>query len=347
MAPPPLPTWTPPTPTAYQRFRRDPPYFMAQWLHSRRPPPRPPPRNVPVHDNDTNNDNNKIIIINDHLDPLTVVCLSDTHNTRPPVPDGDLLLHAGDLTEGGSFQELQDQLDWLSSLPHAHKVLIAGNHDRLLDADFVARFPDKICEEPGASGADLDWHGMTYLDHASTTVRFANGRTLRIFGSPRTPLCGTFAFQYPPIRDVWAGAVPPGTDVLLTHGPPRGYLDLDGKGCPHLLREMARTRPALVVFGHIHAGHGVREVSYRGLERGYQRAMAGEGSWAVVLAMMFWLLVSWVRALVAVALLPFGASSSSRKQRTNTAATATTTMVNAAVGGRNDRQQYPATVLQI
>ncbi|KAG5917596.1 hypothetical protein E4U42_007184 [Claviceps africana] len=318
MAPSPLPTWTPPTPTRLQRFRQNPSCFIAQWLYS--PRPRPSPTSTPVHD---------------AADPqaLTVVCVSDTHNTRPAVPDGHLLLHAGDLTNGGSFQELQDQLDWLSSLPHPHKVVIAGNHDRLLDADFIARFPDKICETKGASRADLNWHDLHYLCHASKTLRFANGRSLRIFGSPQMPLCGTFAFQYPPIRDVWAGAVPPDTDILLTHGPPRAYLDMNGKGCPHLLREIAKKRPPLVVFGHIHAGHGIQEVAYHGLEGGYQRVMADEGNWAVVLAMFFWLLVSWSSTLVPEALLP------SRKPRGR--------MVNAAIGGATDQRQYPATVVQI
>ncbi|KAG5986233.1 hypothetical protein E4U54_005535 [Claviceps lovelessii] len=322
MAAHPLPTWTPPTPTRLQRFRQNPPAFIATWLYSCRPRPPPPS------------------ILDVAADPqaITVVCVSDTHNTRPSVPDGDLLLHAGDLTNGGSFRELQDQLDWLSSLPHPHKVVIAGNHDRLLDQDFLDRFPDKMCETEGASRADLDWHDMHYLCHASKTLRFANGRRLTIFGCPQTPLCGTFAFQYPPIRDVWADAVPPDTDILLTHGPPRAYLDMNGKGCPHLLREISKKRPPLVVFGHIHAGHGIQEVAYGGLEGAYQRIMADEGNWAVVLGMVFWLLLSWSKTLVPSALLSSRAEKNGKLRGR---------MVNAAMGGCNDQKQYPATVIQM
>ena len=59
-------------------------------------------------------------------DPITIICVSDTHNHQPTLPKGDLLLHAGDLTEKGTFQELQDQIDWLHEQPHKHKIVIAG-----------------------------------------------------------------------------------------------------------------------------------------------------------------------------------------------------------------------------
>lgn len=38
-------------------------------------------------------------------------------HTRPPIsiPPGDILLHAGDLTNYGTFDELQAQLMWLTS----------------------------------------------------------------------------------------------------------------------------------------------------------------------------------------------------------------------------------------
>ena len=59
--------------------------------------------------------------------PVRTVCVSDTHNLQPEVPDGDVLLHAGDLTNRGTFDELQEQLDWLDKQPHRFKVVIAGN----------------------------------------------------------------------------------------------------------------------------------------------------------------------------------------------------------------------------
>lgn len=38
-----------------------------------------------------------------HLNQIKVICISDTHGNQPPIPPGDLLVHAGDLTEVGTF----------------------------------------------------------------------------------------------------------------------------------------------------------------------------------------------------------------------------------------------------
>ncbi|KAI9652655.1 MAG: hypothetical protein M1831_006642 [Alyxoria varia] len=96
--------------------------------------------------------------------PVTVVCISDTHNTQPPVPAGDILLHAGDLTERGSFSELQAQISWLAAQPHRHKVAIAGNHDVLLDEQFMAEHPACGYESnAGRTAADLVWGDVMYL----------------------------------------------------------------------------------------------------------------------------------------------------------------------------------------
>lgn len=75
-------------------------------------------------------------------DPITIVCVSDTHGTQPPLPPGDVLLHAGDLSVWGSLAEIQEQLNWLDAQPHAQKVLIAGNHDLLFDTDFQRAHPE-------------------------------------------------------------------------------------------------------------------------------------------------------------------------------------------------------------
>jgi 3',5'-cyclic AMP phosphodiesterase CpdA len=62
---------------------------------------------------------------------LRIVVISDTHglHERIAVPDGDVLVHAGDLTARGRREELEAFNDWLGHLPHRHKLIIAGNHD--------------------------------------------------------------------------------------------------------------------------------------------------------------------------------------------------------------------------
>lgn len=70
---------------------------------------------------------------------LRVVVISDTHNDtnqlRFSVPDGDILIHCGDFTERRDWIGLEEKLpetvsqfnDFMSSLPHKHKIVVAGN----------------------------------------------------------------------------------------------------------------------------------------------------------------------------------------------------------------------------
>ena len=241
-------------------------------LHRPSPPPPPPKR------------------------PLTVVCVSDTDGTRPYIPPGDLLLHAGDLSKWGTFSEIQAQLTWLSEQSHKYKVVVAGNHDLFLDPGFKERHPerwnqavraasdDKHPEYLGHSATNLDWRDLIYLQNSSVTLSFPGERSLRIYGSPLTPQYGLSAFQYPPSENIWTEKVPLNTDIILTHGPPRGHLDGWRKsGCAFLAQEVVRVRPRLVVFGHIHVGYGTEERVYDRVGKAHERLFgqrAGKGNLA-------------------------------------------------------------------
>ena len=63
--------------------------------------------------------------------PIKIVIISDTHNCHNAlnIPDGDILIHAGDMTEYGTRAEIQEFDEWLGTLPHRHKLVIAGNHE--------------------------------------------------------------------------------------------------------------------------------------------------------------------------------------------------------------------------
>ena len=252
------------------------------------------------------------------------------------MPNGDVLLHAGDLTVHGSFAELQARLDWLKTLPNRYKVVIAGNHDLLLDPEFVNRFPDRIYEGEGTSRSDLDWGDIIYLHNTAAQLAFpGSGRSLTVYGSPQTEQFGTWAFQYPPIRRVWPDSIPEGVDILLVHGPPRGHLDEGGKGCPQLLREVRRVQPRLVVFGHIHDGHGREDIVYDAVEAMYDAVMARDKGLVAAIAMALSLLWAWAwRGLMLGR--PTGGSL------------ARTTLVNAAmVPGRSSEREHEAIVVEL
>lgn len=250
--------------------------------------------------------------------PIRVVCISDTHNKRPEIPLGDLLIHAGDLTENGSFEEVQAELSWLSSQPHRYKILIAGNHDVLLDTEFLEKHPRRRYGQTQTS-EDLDFGSVIYLEDSTVTLTFPTdtethqqthdttrkfeprSRNLTIFGSPWTPQYGVSAFQYPPGEPPdWESAMErtpdPKPDIMVTHGPAQFHLDTQSfrsAGCPYLAEEVARVRPRLVVFGHIHVGYGREDVVLDRVQRAYEEVMAGWAGWEMVIWMA--VLAAWAR----------------------------------------------------
>lgn len=179
------------------------------------------------------------------MKPVRLVCMADTHGQhhRLAVPDGDVLIHAGDLTPRGTRPQLEEVAGWLRSLPHRHKVVIAGNHDFLLE------------EKPAEARALFE--GLTYLKDEALEVE-----GLRLWGSPWQPWFHQWAFNLHRGADLDAKwrLIPEGVDVLVTHGPPAGMGDLcfDGRrvGCEDLLRHLTRVKPRLHLFGHIHEDRG-------------------------------------------------------------------------------------------
>lgn len=243
--------------------------------------------------------------------PVKVACIADTHNNWLVLPQGDILIYAGDLTENGSFDEVQAGLKWLSAQPHRYKIFVAGNHDVLLDEDFLAKYPQRRYGQKQTK-EDLDWGDVIYLQNTSIKLHFpeqedknqkSTHRTVSIYGSPLTPQYGISAFQYHPSSpDIWEDNLGPleTPDILITHGPPKLHLDKRDfyrAGCPYLSVEVARLRPRLHVFGHIHAAHGREDSVLDGVQRAYEDVIVGWGGWgtlAWMVSMMAWKRLWWV-----------------------------------------------------
>lgn len=178
--------------------------------------------------------------------PLRLVMMSDTHLHHDfPVPDGDVLLHAGDLCETGTLEELERVGQFLQELPHRHKIVIAGNHDFC--------FVDHPAEARGLLG-----EGVTYLQDEEIEIE-----GLRLYGSPWQPWHHNMAFNLRrglEMRACWS-RIPEGIDILMTHGPALSHGDMTSRnvraGCDELHARIRQVRPKLHVFGHIHEGFGV------------------------------------------------------------------------------------------
>ncbi|KAJ5994051.1 hypothetical protein N7451_009775 [Penicillium sp. IBT 35674x] len=237
-------------PGPWQKFQSHPCNFLAQMLYNWRKP----------------------ILATPLTKPIAIVCISDTDSTQPNIPERDILIHAGDLTQSGSFQELQTALSWLNTLPHPTKIVITGNHELLLDSKC-----DDSSGLAASERAQLNWGHIIYLENSEITITHSDGRQIRVYGSPSSPRHGKWAFQYPCNQDVWASSIPERIDILITHGPPFGHLDLLKLGCPHLLRTLWRVRPRLHVFGHIHEGSGTDWMLFDELQEAFESTVAARG----------------------------------------------------------------------
>jgi hypothetical protein len=228
-------------------------------------------------------------------DGVRVVCVSDTHNSQPTLPDGHLLIHAGDLSQYGTFNEVQSQLDWLNAQPHEHKIVIAGNHDLILDEEFVKAHPDRELDKPSKTREDLDWGSIHYLQDSLCTM-VVGERKFTVYGGPWTPRCGNFAFQYDPQdgEKIWSHKLPRRLDILVTHGPPFAHLD-QGKGCLSLLEVLWRVQPSLIVCGHIHSAHGEELLWFDDVQECYENTARGLWAWWNLLKLLIYAMLGMLR----------------------------------------------------
>ncbi len=178
---------------------------------------------------------------------MKIVAISDTHSYHREVtiPDGDVLVFAGDLSRGaGTPQEIKDFNTWLGELPHKHKIMIPGNHD----------FPFQTMPSMAP-------YLITKADLLIDQEIVIDG--VKFYGSPWQPWFHDWAYNLDrgePLREKWA-KIPDDTDVLITHGPPHGILDVVRRGgmnvgCEDLAKRVVEIAPKVHIFGHIHESYG-------------------------------------------------------------------------------------------
>ena len=80
------------------------------------------------------------------------------------MPDGDVLIHAGDFTMfSKSMSAIGDFNTWLGELPHRHKIVVPGNHEFFLEADPSERFLLDNATVLINEGIEID--GLGFGDH--------------------------------------------------------------------------------------------------------------------------------------------------------------------------------------
>lgn len=181
---------------------------------------------------------------------MKIVAISDTHNrhSKLTLPQGDILIHAGDVTSQGKESQVKDFLKWFSKQDFKHKIFIAGNHDF-----FFERMPEDYIQS-------LIPDDVIYLNDSGIEVE-----GIRIWGSPVQPWFYDWAFNRQRGADIkkhW-DLIPLSTDILLTHGPAYGLGDKtiygDRVGCEDLLQTIQKINPRYFICGHIHEAYGVIE----------------------------------------------------------------------------------------
>lgn len=201
---------------------------------------------------------------------MIIDCISDMHGSFPEVQGGDLLILAGDHLINHSVQATINFRNWLEKVAPLYRkvVLIGGNHDKWLEEsdDFFKTWWD---------GEEFN---VVYLRDSETeiltTAPGLDMKFLKIYGSPWTkwfeginPLCAHFTKKTEEeLKEKW-DLIPEDVDILITHSPPYGILDVTrptskrGLGSQGSVWLMPFKFPKLKlhVFGHIHESYGVSE----------------------------------------------------------------------------------------
>lgn len=173
---------------------------------------------------------------------MKILHLSDTHGLHhrlKELPEADIVVHSGDFCMFGEEREALDFLNWFCDLPYKHKIFICGNHDECLHDNSVDGLDENVYR---LNNSSVEIEGMKFYGVPLPPLDD---------GSPRMARC--------------YAAIPAYTDILITHTPAYGILDLDDSfdgefthyGSRELLERVVKIHPRVHLFGHIHRQHGI------------------------------------------------------------------------------------------
>jgi len=186
---------------------------------------------------------------------MKVTAVSDLHGDRPRLKGGDLLIIAGDLTARDREDEYYEFNSWICDQEYDKKIVIAGNHDMLLQIDsfqYLEGYPafDYLCDS-----------GTEY-------------QKLKIWGTPWTqwfqgvnPDCTAFMLRSEFELEDKFNLIPEDTDILISHSPCYQRLDktlynerTGSKALRSRVDYLASQKQLKYHFhGHIHEAYGEHE----------------------------------------------------------------------------------------
>ena len=158
---------------------------------------------------------------------MRILHLSDTHGLHQRIkdmPEADVIIHSGDISNNGTEEEVLDFLNWFIDLSYPHKIFVTGNHDLCLwDAEGIEGLPDNL----------------HFLQDKSVTIDGVN-----FFG---------LAYNH------FEKMIPASADIVITHEPPVMIQDESAGihwGNSPLRNLIFDIKPRYHLFGHAHNGYG-------------------------------------------------------------------------------------------
>lgn len=188
---------------------------------------------------------------------MKVTVISDTHNQHRRIDmsahdHGEMIIHCGDwMTRDISHHNF---MDWFGKLEYKYKILVAGNHDYLVEEMGYTEFKQG-CEALG----------IIYLQDTSVSIM-----GIKFHGTPWTPQFGHYSFMADDFElDKYWQKIPLDVNVLISHGPRHGsgdkvYMTYDNEG-PNVGSRTLRYRMKDFTnldyhfCGHIHEDYGIDE----------------------------------------------------------------------------------------
>lgn len=187
---------------------------------------------------------------------MRIVAISDVHGkwNKLTIPECDVLISAGDYSFKGEKHMVKDFHEWLNKQDAGYIISVQGNHELWVEKNF----------EEAKAIAEVACTGVHFIG-SGQAVEIEG---IKFYGSAITPWFYDWAWNVkrgPDIIKEWA-KIPDDTNVLITHSPAYGILDIvpyfDGTpkervGCHDLMNRINNLKQLKVhISGHIHHSYG-------------------------------------------------------------------------------------------